>query len=222
MKKQLGISLAAGLMLLGIAAPAFAATISHSMDIGSSNADVTTLQTTLATDSSLYPEGLVTGYFGSLTSAAVKRFQAKYGVVSSGSPSTTGYGRVGPATIAMFNQVYGNGTTGGSDVSAPIISNYGIAVTTGGANALWSTNEPATGIVFYSTSPLVLASESMGARQSPTITGTNVMTANTTLNTTNSVSLNGLSASTTYYYTIESIDAAGNIQLTWPSTFKTN
>lgn len=221
MKKQLGISLVTGLALLAVASPALAATITRSMDIGSQNADVTTLQTTLAADPSLYPEGLVTGYFGSLTSAAVQRFQAKYGVVSSGSPATTGYGRVGPMTIAKFNEVYGNGA-GGADVSAPIISNYGIAVTNSGANALWSTNEPATGIVFYSSSPLVLASESAAARQAPTITGTNVMTANTTLNTTNSVTLNGLSANTTYYYTIESIDAAGNIQLTWPSTFKTN
>ncbi|HVY72634.1 MAG TPA: peptidoglycan-binding domain-containing protein [Candidatus Paceibacterota bacterium] len=220
MKKQLGIFLVTGLALLAAASPAFAATISRSMDIGSQNADVTTLQTTLATDPSLYPEGKVTGYFGALTSAAVQRFQAKYGVVSSGSPATTGYGRVGPATIAKFNDVYGNGSVGGADVSAPILSNVGTAITTSGANMLWSTNEPATGIVFYSQSPLILA-EAAGPHQAPTITGTNVMSMNSVSNTTNSLALSGLNASSTYYYVIESIDAAGNIQMTWPTIFTT-
>ena len=219
MKKQLGLSFVTALSLLAFATPAFAATISRSMDIGSQHADVTTLQATLATDSSLYPEALVTGYFGSLTSAAVKRFQAKYAVVSSGSPSTTGYGRVGPATIAMFNQVYGGGTSG-ADVSAPVISNYGIAVTTGGANATWSTNEHAPAVVFYSKSPLMLA-EAAGPRQAPAVTRTGGMTMNSALSTSNSIALNGLTSSSTYFYVIQSIDTGGNIQMTWPATFMT-
>lgn len=45
-----------------------------------------------------YTYGEITGYFGSATEAAVKRFQASRGVVSSGTPATTGYGLVGPAT----------------------------------------------------------------------------------------------------------------------------
>src|SRR6202044_3165681 len=45
---------------------------------GSSGAQVTLLQQTLFADGD-YPQDLVTGYYGSLTEAAVKAFQAKYG-----------------------------------------------------------------------------------------------------------------------------------------------
>lgn len=47
--------------------------------------------------SNIYPEGLVTGNFGSLTQAAVKRFQAKYSIAQ------TGY--VGPITRGKINQM---------------------------------------------------------------------------------------------------------------------
>ena len=70
---------------------------------GSEGANVTRLQQYLASDPTLYPEGLITGYFGSLTEAAVKRFQTKHNIVSSGTPLTTGYGHVGPATRAKLN-----------------------------------------------------------------------------------------------------------------------
>lgn len=40
--------------------------------------DVEKLQEVLATDSSVYPEGLVTGYFGPLTKAAVRRFRMEH------------------------------------------------------------------------------------------------------------------------------------------------
>lgn len=220
MKKQIGLSLAAGLSVFAFAMPAFAATISTPMSIGARGADVTTLQQTFAADSSIYPEGLVTGYFGSLSQSAVQRFQAKYGVVSSGSPSTTGYGRVGPQTIAKFNEVYGGTTTGGADASAPIITSLGIASSTSSSpvSLSWTTNESATGIVFYSTSPLVLA-EAAGPRQAPIITGTNVQNVTSGANTSNTVLLNNLTSGSTYYYVIQSIDTAGNVTLTWPSTF---
>ena len=217
MKKQLGLSLATGLALLTIATPAFAATISTQMNIGARGTDVTTLQQTLAGDPSLYPEGTVSGYYGALTSAAVKRFQAKYGIVSSGSPSTTGYGRVGPATIAKFNAVYGSGAA--STDGAPIIMGVNVSTsTTGAATMMWNTNEPATGVVYYSTAPLLMT-EAAGPGQAPGISGTNVLTVNAALNTSNSVALPSLASSTTYYYTIKSTDASGNISLTWPSTF---
>ena len=73
--------------------------------LGLRHADVSDLQTALKTDSSIYPEGLVTGYFGSMTLKAVQKFQEKYGIASSGKP---GYGTVGPKTRAKLNKLFGN------------------------------------------------------------------------------------------------------------------
>lgn len=46
--------------------------------------DVEVLQTILALDPTIYPEGMVTGYFGPLTKKAVTRFQAKYNLTADG------------------------------------------------------------------------------------------------------------------------------------------
>lgn len=63
------------------------------------NGEVSRLQTLLAKDKTIYPEGKVTGYFGPATLAAVKRFQLKEKIV----PATaTAYGLVGPATKAAL------------------------------------------------------------------------------------------------------------------------
>ena len=67
------------------------------------NGEVTKLQQFLAQDSSIYPSGLLTGYFGPMTESAVQRWQATHGVVSSGSADTTGYGYVGPKTRAAMS-----------------------------------------------------------------------------------------------------------------------
>lgn len=65
---------------------------------GVRHAQVSNLQTVLKTDPLIYPEGLVTGYFGKLTDAAVKRFQTKYGIES--------IGFVGPQTRAKLNELF--------------------------------------------------------------------------------------------------------------------
>jgi peptidoglycan hydrolase-like protein with peptidoglycan-binding domain len=44
----------------------------------------------------------VTGYFGPLTTAAVQSWQKRNGIVSAGTPDTTGYGYVGPRTRAAI------------------------------------------------------------------------------------------------------------------------
>lgn len=76
--------------------------LSHNLGLNSSDAatdgDVSALQNFLKQYPALYPEGLVTGFFGPLTQLAVQRYQAQQGIVSSGDPETTGYGFVGPAT----------------------------------------------------------------------------------------------------------------------------
>ncbi len=68
------------------------------LKLGMSGSEVTALQTALKGDVSVYPEGLVTGYFGSLTQKAVKAFQAKYGIDQ--------VGQVGPVTRAKLNSLY--------------------------------------------------------------------------------------------------------------------
>lgn len=70
---------------------------SHTLARGSSGDDVRKLQEFLATDKEIYPEGLITAYFGPLTEAAVKRWQAKYDIES--------VGAVGPKTIAKFKEL---------------------------------------------------------------------------------------------------------------------
>lgn len=73
--------------------------------LGMRNDEVLNLQKALKTDSSIYPEGVASGYFGPATVKAVQKFQAKYGLASSGKP---GYGVVGPKTRAKLNELYGN------------------------------------------------------------------------------------------------------------------
>lgn len=77
---------------------------------GARGEDVRVLQEFLKQFTDIYPEGLVTSYFGPLTEAAVKRFQIKNGIVSSGTPETTGYGQVGPLTRTALNDNIGDYT----------------------------------------------------------------------------------------------------------------
>lgn len=73
---------------------------------GSKGNDVTALQNFLkAQGADIYPEGMVTGFYGNLTKAAVAKFQMKYGIVTSA--SDPGYGNVGPKTRAKINQLLG-------------------------------------------------------------------------------------------------------------------
>lgn len=80
--------------------------IARTLKFGMKHQEVKTLQEILSKDSAIYPEKLVTGYFGPLTQAAVRRFQAKYEIVSAGTPQTTGYGLVGPKTRAKLKEIF--------------------------------------------------------------------------------------------------------------------
>ncbi|QSH39304.1 peptidoglycan-binding protein [Candidatus Kaiserbacteria bacterium] len=77
---------------------------SHNMRLGSSGTNVATLQRFLQS-AGVYTYPVITGYYGSITQAAVQRFQEEHGVVSFGSPATTGYGSVGPATRAAITRL---------------------------------------------------------------------------------------------------------------------
>lgn len=61
------------------------------------------LQTALATDKDIYPEGIISGNYGSLTQAAVKRFQKKQGLEETGI--------VDSSTITKFNEIFGDERT---------------------------------------------------------------------------------------------------------------
>jgi len=78
----------------------------QSLYLGKRNTDVTYLQTFLKDQGTdIYPKGLVTGYFGLLTKAAVIKFQIKYKIiVSSYSP---GAGLIGIKTRAKINEILG-------------------------------------------------------------------------------------------------------------------
>lgn|GEM_PF-3829924 len=78
------------------------AIFSRSLRLGFSGADVSALQACLAKDPSIYPEGLKTGYFGSLTEKALQRWQTTHNIVSEGTPDTTGFGVFGPRTRPLF------------------------------------------------------------------------------------------------------------------------
>ncbi len=71
----------------------------RSLRQGMSGDDVKALQAILAADTSIYPEGMITGFYGRLTSEAVKRFQKKYGIEM--------LGFVGPKTIKKLNEEVG-------------------------------------------------------------------------------------------------------------------
>ncbi len=89
-----------------LAADIFTVTLSRGSTDATTGGQIGLLQLHLAKDKTLYPEGLVTGYFGPATERAVQRFQSKEGVVTSGSPATTGYGMVGRLTRASLNKKY--------------------------------------------------------------------------------------------------------------------
>ena len=85
-----------------------ACSINQNLSFGQKNSSVTCLQEFLR-DHGVYPEGLVTGYFGNLTQAAVIRFQEKYTnevLAPFGLFSGTGY--VGTKTRAKINNILEN------------------------------------------------------------------------------------------------------------------
>jgi peptidoglycan hydrolase-like protein with peptidoglycan-binding domain len=221
---------------------------------GSQGDAVQILQALLAADPSIYPEGLITGFFGPKTAAAVKRFQKENGLPQ--------VGRVGPLTLAKLNKLLethevafednddndGNGGHGkkvcakvppghliapgwlkkhdnekpivpecqklppgiekkmgtsthatSTDMTAPIIS--GVSVSNVGSTTAtigWLTNELANGKVYYGTSTPVLTASTTFTVSTSTVSGAHAF------------NLGGLTASSTYYFVVESSDIATN------------
>ncbi len=203
-----GISAMFAFALLFAFGIAHADTLNRQLDVGMSGTDVSALQSFLAQDRTLYPQGLVTGYYGFLTKAAVSNFQRRNGIES--------VGRVGPITLAALNIQMAGGPTSNTGVLAPSIASVTVSANTNNATVGWNTNEAAQGIVYYSTSPLTTYENN----NSVSVSGQSAM-ANANFSTSQSVSLPNLQANTTYYYLIYATDQAGNVSVTWPTTFKT-
>ena len=194
-----------------------------------SGEDVRTLQEMLATDPDIYPEGLVTGFFGPLTEKAVKKFQEKSGI--------SNVGRVGPQTLSRINQLLtegagksgkippgllkapgiakkfpgglpGTSTTTPSDTVAPVISNSSATSTDTTVSISWNTNEPATGKVWLgTTTPVTTSNSSVKSSASKT--------------TSHSFSFENLATSTLHYYLVSSTDAAGNTSTSTQASIST-
>src|SRR3989338_5621656 len=139
-----GAGLATVMMVMQLMASA--ATLYRQLELGMSGSDVRDLQTFLAQDVTIYPQGLVTGYFGSLTKSAVSNFQVRNGIAN--------VGRVGPITMAVINTQMGGGNVVGFDRFAPVISSLNLSTTNTTVVLNWNTSENASAIVYYSTSPI--------------------------------------------------------------------
>jgi len=211
-----GVLLSVGLLVAVfafVATPAvsYAASLYRQLEIGMSGADVSTLQTFLAQDRTIYPQGLVTGYFGSLTESAVSNFQVRNGISS--------VGRVGPITLSAINAQMNGGSTSGSDVNAPVISSVKVDAGKTTATIDWRTSESSTATVFYDDSPISLTEGT--AFTDVNVSGSRFL-AHADLQTSHDANLTGLDSDTRYYYVVYVKDAAGNESLTWPETFNTD
>ena len=104
LKQELGGSPEAPALPSVESAPVQAATpeaappeLTRSLTRGTSGDDVRKLQEFLATDKEVYPDGLITGFFGPLTEVAVKKWQKKHGIEA--------LGIVGPQTRAKLQDI---------------------------------------------------------------------------------------------------------------------
>lgn len=202
--KNYFLSLIAVLSLSSIAASTEAA-ITSELKYGDHGKNITALQSFLATKSSWYPDGFVTGYYGPLTQAGVQRFQQYQNIAMQGTPETTGFGRVGPITLARLNALMG-GTPG--DVNAPFVQRMPSEIKRTTANIAWSTSERAVSRVMYAKSwPFVYSGV---ASVSSAGYGTDVR-----------IELTNLQPNTTYHYVRESVDPSGNVMWVAHESFTT-
>ena len=101
--------------LLGAACPR----LGRRLAFGARGDDVAGLQKVLIA-AGVLADGSATGFFGPLTQAAVQKLQAANGIVSRGSPATTGWGAVGPMTRSWIARwCGGNRNFSASPTSGP-------------------------------------------------------------------------------------------------------
>lgn len=215
--------LAISAITLGLSTQAFAyTTVNSQLDLGETNSDVTSMQAFFKDNTAIYPEGLVTGYFGNLSRMAVERFQTQNNIVSSGSARTTGFGRVGPSTKDAINVFINQGGWMTRDMSGPWINTANKTVTNNSATFTWNTNENATGKVFYNTSPVMMNEGDINSVGFGSTNGSVAINDNLA-RMSQQVSITNLQPNTIYYYVVVSTDLAGNVSVMGPNnTFRTN
>ncbi len=194
-----------------VATPLFAQadSLNRQLQIGMSGTDVSTLQSFLAEDTTIYPQGRITGYFGFLTKAAVSNYQSRNNLDP--------VGRVGPLTLALINsQMAGGSGSPGADVTAPVLSSVNVHTSSTTATVSWNTNEPTKGAVYYGTTPL----SEYEYPHYVSISGSVAMT-DTSLHSAQSVTIGNLQPNTAYYYDVYVTDASGNASMTMQTTFNT-
>ena len=204
----IGIFVAALILTASFAAEKADAAIVSQLQLGSSGAQVTQLQQFLALNTKVYPAGLVTGYFGPMTQAAVLQFQANYDISQ--------VGRVGPATMARMNAVMNAGQ--GLDIDAPSISNLTVQTNSFSTTLSLNSDSNVRAKVFYSTQPLQVQ-EASYSFTAPSVSGLSVESG--AFGTSQSISLTNLSSNTIYYYLVQATDLSGNVSVTRQSSFQT-
>lgn len=120
--------------------------------------------------------------------------------------------------IVVSTDASGNTTVSGQatfttmvtpDTTAPVISAVTTsAVSTTSATVSWTTSEAATGNVYFGT-------------VNPVVTASSTVVAAGTAATSQSVTLSGLTASTTYFYVVDAKDASNNVSTSAQQTFTT-
>lgn len=203
-------ALVAFFFVSSISATTAHAAFTSEMQLGSKSADVTQLQQFLSTNSFIYPSGIVTGYFGPLTKAAVVQFQVAYDISQ--------VGRVGPQTMAKMNDILSSGF--GLDTTAPLMQNASVQTNRTGATINWTTGDLARGQVFYDTTP-IRSDEAIAHAQQPFISGTAAVN-NSDVRNNQAVAIGGLNPNTTYYYLSRAIDNAGNVTMSLSNSFRTD
>lgn len=176
--------------------------VTTNLKLGSKGDEVKLLQETLAKVPNIYPEGLITGYFGALTLKAVKRFQSENGLDQ--------VGNVGPKTRALLNGIL-NGTTSVGDVGylVPQINElFSTSTSASSAYVFWTSNKLSTSQLWYSLS-------------SPATTTPVAIISDNNKSLSHSHNIYGLATSTTYYYVVKITDDRGNSATSTEKTFVT-
>ena len=130
------------------------------------NGEVSKLQQFLAKDNAIYPEGLVTGYFGSLTEAALKRWQAKNGIQS--------VGAAGPVTREAIKKATATTTpsiTATATVAPALASTSTVATSTAATSTVATSTPPASTPPVSTLGNIILSPSSGQVTNTVTITG---------------------------------------------------